>query len=157
FTNAPAGTTISFAIASGPGSLSASSCTTVGATGSCTVNLVSSTAGTTVVNASTTVSVGGLTLTRTTNNAAGNSNSANKNWADDAVRTDVHNANHDVITSVTSGTSVHDKVFVTKVAGTAAAVPAPTGNVVFHLYATADCTGSSTDQTVALGADGTAE
>ena len=73
------------------------------------------------------------------------------------MRTDVHNANHDVVTSVSSGTSVHDKVFVTKLAGTPAAVPAPTGNVTFHRYSTIDCTGASVDQTVALAADGTAE
>jgi hypothetical protein len=77
--------------------------------------------------------------------------------ADDGVRTDVHNATHGVVTSVTSGTSVHDKVFVTKLAGTPASVPAPAGNVTFHRYATIDCTGATVDETVALGADGTAE
>ena len=52
---------------------------------------------------------------------------------------------------------MHDKVFVTKAAGTPAAVPAPTGNVTFHRYTTIDCTGASVDETVALAADGTAE
>ena len=86
-----------------------------------------------------------------------NSGPATKLWADAAVRTDIHNANHDVVTTVQSGHVVHDKVFVTKPAGTPAAVPAPTGNVTFHRYATIDCTGASVDETVALAADGTAE
>ena len=38
FVNAPAGTQISFATASGPGSIAGSPCSTVGATGSCTVD-----------------------------------------------------------------------------------------------------------------------
>ena len=50
--------------------------------------------GTTVVNASTTLTVSGVSLTRTTNGAAGNSGPATKLWADAAVRTDVHNAAH---------------------------------------------------------------
>jgi uncharacterized repeat protein (TIGR01451 family) len=158
FVNAPAGTSISFAIVSGPGSFTtANPCTTVGATGSCTITLVSNTPGTTVVRATTTVSVGGVALTRTTDGTGANSGTASKNWADAAVRTDVHNAGHDVVLSVSSGTSVHDKVFVTKLAGTPASIPAPTGNVTFHRYSTIDCTGASVDVTVALGADGTAE
>ena len=39
-----------------------------------------------------------------------------------------------VVTSVVSGTVVHDKVFVDRMAGTPASVPNPTGNVVFHRY-----------------------
>jgi large repetitive protein len=54
------------------------------------------------------------------------------------------------VTTVTAGTVVHDQVFVAQAAGTPSAVPAPAGNVVFHRYATLDCTGTSTDQTVAL-------
>ena len=37
--------------------------------------------------------------------------------ADATVRTDIHNASHAVVTTVASGTVVHDKVFVTKFAG----------------------------------------
>ena len=37
-----------------------------------------------------------------------------------------------------------------RVSGTPAAVPNPTGTVVFHRYATIDCTGTATDQSVAL-------
>jgi uncharacterized repeat protein (TIGR01451 family) len=47
---------------------------------------------------------------------------------------------------------VHDKVFVAKTTTTPAAVPDPTGNVVFHRYTTIDCTGTPTNQTVALTA-----
>src|SRR6266542_1619439 len=82
FVNAADGTTISFAIASGPGSLGASSCTTSGGTGSCTVTLSSATPGTTVVNATSTVLVGGVSLTFTTNGSGGNSGPANKTWVD---------------------------------------------------------------------------
>ncbi len=52
---------------------------------------------------------------------------------------------------------VHDKVFVERVAGTPASVPNPSGTVVFHRYTTIDCTGSPTDETKTLAADGTAE
>ena len=45
---------------------------------------------------------------------------------------------------------MHDQAFVAKAAGTPDAAPAPAGNVVFHRYATIDCTGTPTDQTVAL-------
>jgi hypothetical protein len=43
------------------------------------------------------------------------------------------------------------------VAGTPVGVPDPTGNVVFHRYASVDCTGSPVDETKALAGDGTAE
>jgi hypothetical protein len=130
---------------------------TVGATGSCTVTLTSGTPGTTVISASVTTVVNTVTLTRTTNGTGGNSVPAQKLWADAAVRTEIHNASHAVITTATSGDVVHDKVFVTKAAGTPAAVPNPTGSVVFHRYTGLNCTGASTDETVALAADGTAE
>jgi hypothetical protein len=82
FANAPAGTVISFSKVSGPGTLSASSCTTAGTTGSCTVTLTNtSTAGTTVVRATTTLSVGGRSLTRTTaDGKPGDSPDATKIW-----------------------------------------------------------------------------
>src|SRR5262249_45377838 len=63
FVSAPAGTSITF-IKSGPGSFTTPNpCTTVGTTGSCTVTLTSNTAGTTLVNAAVTTSLGGLTVT----------------------------------------------------------------------------------------------
>src|SRR5262249_28858429 len=67
FVNAPAGTTIGFAILSGPGSfVGPDSCTTSDASGSCTVVISSLTTGTTTIRATTTVSVGGVSLTRST-------------------------------------------------------------------------------------------
>jgi hypothetical protein len=159
FVNAPAGTTITFTIDSGPGSFvgGVSSCNTVAATGSCTVTITSAVPGTTVVSAHTTVSVAGVSVTRDTNGTGGNSGPATKLWVDSAVRTDIHNATHSVITTAQPGDVVHDKVFVTKAAGTPAAVPNPTGQVTFHRYSTIDCTGPAVNETVNLAADGTAE
>jgi hypothetical protein len=89
FVNAPAGTKITFAKVSGPGAfVGASECLTVGTTGSCSVDLKSDTAGTTVVSASTTVQVGPLTLTRSTNGNAGSGGSGNatKHWVNGYVK-----------------------------------------------------------------------
>ncbi len=47
---------------------------------------------------------------------------------------------------------MHDRVFVARTAGTPAAVPNPTGSVVFHRYPTINCTGTAVNQTVALTA-----
>ena len=157
FVNAPAGTSVTVSVTSGPGTITGSPCLTVLATGSCTVTLNSATPGTSVISASVTTVVNTVTLTRTTNGTGANSAPAQKLWADSAVRTDIHNASHAVITSASAGDVVHDKVFVTKAAGTPAAVPNPTGSVVFHRYTSLNCTGASVDQTVALAADGTAE
>ena len=150
FANAPNGTPISFTIDSGPGAFtSANPCTTSGGTGNCSITLVSSVPGATVVSAHVTLSVAGLSLTRNTDGTGGNSGPATKMWAAATVRTDIMTASGPV-TAVTAGTVVHDQVFVAKAAGTPDAVAAPAGNVVFHRYATLDCTGTPTDQTVAL-------
>jgi uncharacterized repeat protein (TIGR01451 family) len=151
FANAPAGTTITFSL-TGPASfVGPGSCQTIGTTGSCTVVISSSTVGTSTIKASTDVTVSGIALHRATGDAkAGDSADASKLWADDSARTDILNASGAVVTTVVSGTSVHDKVFVARTAGTPAGVPDPTGSVIFHRYATIDCTGSSTNQTVAL-------
>ena len=74
---------------------------------------------------------------------------ATKNWGDDTARTDILNASNAVVTTVQAGTVVHDQV-PSRRAGTPAAVPNPTGHVVFHRYTTVDCTGAPTDQSVAL-------
>jgi uncharacterized repeat protein (TIGR01451 family) len=151
--NASEGTTISFSIVSGPGTFvgGANTCTTIGTTGSCSVQVTSSAPGATVVRTATDVGVGGLTLHRATGDAnAGDSADASKNWGDATVRTDILNAAGSVVTSVAPGLAVHDKVFVARAAGTPTSVPNPTGNVVFHRYATTDCTGTSVDDSVAL-------
>src|SRR5262249_42630443 len=118
-------------------------------TGSCTITLVSNATGATVVSAHVTVAVAGLTLTRNTDGTGGSSGPATKLWAAATVRTDVISASGPG-TQVTAGGVVHDQVFVAKAAGTPAAVAAPAGNVVFHRYPTLDCTGTPSDQTVAL-------
>ena len=75
-----------------------------------------------------------------------------KLWADDTARTDILNAQGTVITTAVAGTVVHDKVFVQRTAGTPANVPNPTGSVVFHRYASINCSGTAVNQTVALSA-----
>jgi phosphoheptose isomerase len=159
FVNAPNGTSINFAL-SGPASfVGPSSCTTTGGSGSCAVVITSTTTGTTTIKASTDVSMGGVTVHRESGDSkAGDSADATKLWADDTARTDILNAPGNVVTTVVAGTIVHDKVFVARTAGTPAAVPNPTGNVVFHRFSTIDCSGAATDQTVTLtpGATSTA-
>ena len=83
--NAPAGTVITFAIASGPGSLSANQCATLGTTGSCSVTLNSSQPGVTLVNAATSVEVEGLVLSRSTNGQGANSDNLQKRWVDGLI------------------------------------------------------------------------
>ena len=85
FVNAKDGTVIKFVKVSGPGTLSASSCTTSGGTGSCSVTLISSTAGTTVVKATTDVSVIGFLLHRETDGMARNSGPAMKTFVDATI------------------------------------------------------------------------
>jgi hypothetical protein len=56
------------------------------------------------------------------------------------VVTEIHNASHAVVTTITAGTSVHDKATVSGTAGT------PTGTVTFTWYtASLACTGASVD------------
>jgi uncharacterized repeat protein (TIGR01451 family) len=151
FANAPNGTTINFSLAGPASFVGPGSCTTAGATGSCTVVISSSTVGTSTIKASTDVTVSGLVLHRESGDAkAGDSTNATKLWADDSARTDILNASGAVVTTVVSGTIVHDKVFVSRDAATPVGVPDPTGSVIFHRFATIDCTGPTTNQTVAL-------
>ena len=77
----------------------------------------------------------------------GDSADAVKLWGDASARTDILNAQGTVITTAVAGTVVHDKVFVARPAGTPASVPNPTGSVVFHRYATINCTGAAVNQT----------
>src|SRR5262249_40033157 len=78
---APAGTLIDFT-KTGVGTFSgANPCSTVAATGSCTIQLTSAVTGQTVVSAHTNITVGGVALDRTTNGTAGNSGPAPKTCA----------------------------------------------------------------------------
>lgn len=163
FANAPDGTTITFVILAGSvGAFDGpASCLTAGGTGSCTVQIKSTTPGTTTVQASTTVSVGGISLTRTTGDGL-HSDGANavKLWADDVVTTNVRDTGGADVTGTTlaGGTVVHDEATVTKAIGTPAAVPNPTGTVDFTLFNTNNCTGNpiATDPGKALNASGVA-
>jgi hypothetical protein len=87
FVNAPADTLITFSITGGPGSfVGASTCTTVGSTGSCTVQISSPTAGTTTIHAATDVTVGGVSLHRETDGTGLNSVDAIKHWVAPATK-----------------------------------------------------------------------
>jgi hypothetical protein len=165
YVNAPAGTLISFSLTNAGGATASfvgpNTCLTVAATGSCTVVISSSTTGTTTIKATTTVSVGGVALVRTTGDGKlGDSADANKTWSDSVVTTQVHDPAHNDITNteVTAGTVVHDEATVSKAAGTPAAVPAPTGTVTFTLYDNGTCNGAvlATDPNKPLNASGVA-
>ena len=93
--NAPVGTVINFTT-SGPGDLSAPSCTTVGTTGSCTVTLTSLVVGTTVVNASVDALTDGLLIIRNTSGTAGNSGPATKKWVDAKIEINPENATNPI-------------------------------------------------------------
>jgi uncharacterized repeat protein (TIGR01451 family) len=154
FENAPSGTTINFSLTNSGGATAAfvgsSSCTTSGGTGSCTVVISSLSSGTTTIKATTDVDVGGVLLHRETNSTDSNSGPASKFWADDTARTEIRDSSNNVVTSVKAGTVVHDMVFVERTANTPSSVPSPVGTVIFHRYATADCSGTPTDQSVVL-------
>jgi hypothetical protein len=160
-TNAPAGTVCTVNIVSGPGTPASQNCTTVGSTGTCDVVITSNTPGTTTLQATTTLSVLGVTLTRTTGDAhAGDGPNATKLWADDTVNTKVRDAAGNDITgqAVAGGTVVHDEATVAKVAGTPASVPNPTGTVSFTLYNNGSCNGTvvATDPNKPLNGNGVA-
>jgi uncharacterized repeat protein (TIGR01451 family) len=68
--------------------------------------------------------------------------------------TAIHNANHDVVTTVALGTTVHDAATVTSTNSTAK----PTGNVNFTFYTNSNCTGEGTSAgSHALDANGIAD
>jgi hypothetical protein len=90
WTKAPAGTTVTFA-RDGAGSFDgAGTCDTAGTTGACSIRITSPVAGTTTVGASATVTVHGVTITRSTgtavNTAAGGSGPITKEWVDGSIR-----------------------------------------------------------------------
>jgi hypothetical protein len=88
---APNGTTINFSLSNSGGATATfvggiSSCLTTGGTGSCDVSITSPTAGTTTITATTTLSVLGVSLTRTTGDTnAGDGPSAVKTWVDASI------------------------------------------------------------------------
>jgi hypothetical protein len=67
-----------------------------------------------------------------------------------SVVTAIENAKGQTVTEAPIGSSVHDTVTVSGTQGT------PTGNVTFQLFAATDCTGTKTDETTTLDANGTA-
>jgi hypothetical protein len=130
---APDGTVVDFSIVSGPGTLASPSCTVSNGLGTCTDVLTSSVAGTTVVQATTTVVVNGVTLVRTTGDSVpGDSANAVKVW---------HKVQPTITTTQsaggTIGISVSDK-------GTVAGGLNPSGTVSFSLFGPTDttCTGT---------------
>ena len=154
FVNAPAGTVITFTITNAGGAnatfVGASTCTIQDTSGSCNIVISSTAAGTTTVRGATDVTVNGIALHRETDAAATNSAAATKSWADATARTDILDANGNVVTAVQAGTIVHDKAFVARTAATPASLANPTGTVVFHRFTTGDCTGTPTNQTVTI-------
>ena len=145
--NAPNGTAITFSLRRGPRAafVGPSSCTTAGGTGSCTVVISRTTTGTTTIKASDRRRrSAALTLHRESGTAkAGDSADATKLWADDTARTDILNASGSVVTTVVSRHG-RPRQGVRRAGRPERrrAVPNPTGNVVFHRYATIDCTGT---------------
>ncbi len=85
FVNAPAGTLITTSLTNTGGAtatfVGGNTCTTSGTTGSCTVTISSPTGGETMIHATTTVVIGGVTVTRATGDShTGDSADAIKDW-----------------------------------------------------------------------------
>jgi hypothetical protein len=130
---APDGTVVDFSIVSGPGSLASPSCTVSNGLGTCTDVLTSDVAGTTVVQATTTVVVNGVTLVRTTGDSVpGDSANAVKVW---------HKVQPTITTTQSAGGTIGVAASDTaKVAGGLN----PSGTVSFSLFGPTDttCTGT---------------
>jgi uncharacterized repeat protein (TIGR01451 family) len=95
--NAPAGTVVSFTTVNGNGTLSADTCTTAGTTGECSIMLNATTPGATTLHASTTVGVGGSTLSRATADAKpGDSGDAVKTFVDANIQITPPTANNPI-------------------------------------------------------------
>ena len=131
---APDGTVVSLSIVSGPGSLASPNCTISNGLGTCTDVLTSNVEGTTVVNASVTVTVDGVTLHRSTNDSVpGDSPNAVKHWGK-------------VQPSISTTQSAGGTIGLTSVSDTATVSGGlnPTGTVTFQLFAPGDDTCSGT-------------
>jgi hypothetical protein len=148
FGNPPNGTvTVTFTLANSAGATATfdgpSSCSIVN--GICTVNIKSPTPGITTVNATTTVTVGGVPLSRGTGagqiQGPGGSGPASKLW----IATQVLNSSNNPTTTFAAPATVHDQF---------TAAPGVIGTVTFTLYDTNNCSGSpdasNAPQTVAL-------
>jgi hypothetical protein len=130
---APDGTVVSFSLVSGPGSLASPSCTISNGLGTCTDVLTSDVAGTSVINASTTVVVDGVTLHRSTNDSVpGDSVNAVKNW---------HKVQPSITTTQSAGGTIGVSVSDT---ATVSGGHNPTGTVTFQLFGSGDSTCSGT-------------
>jgi hypothetical protein len=108
------------------------------------VVITSSVAGENEIQAETTVEVGGVSLTRKTEDHLGlDSPNAHKTFVEITVTTKVLDAqNNDITgTTVNAGTVVHDQATVMLAAGTPVGVPVPTGNVTFTLFSGTECSG----------------
>src|SRR5205814_8592352 len=107
------------------GTLSANGCTTVGTTGECSISLVSSTAGVTILRASTSVEVGGLKLDRATGDGiAGDSADAVKTFVDANIQITPATANNPIGTNHTLTGHVNVNT------GTGGYVNAPSGTTI---------------------------
>src|SRR5262249_7389462 len=108
----------------GPGSFVAgSTCTTNG--GSCSIQITSAVPGVTTIKASTTVVVGGVTLTRATGDTnAGDSASAQKTWVDANIQISPLTATNEVGTPHTFTAHVNVNT------GTGGYVSAPDGTTI---------------------------
>src|SRR5262249_22240824 len=127
FQNALDGTTISFS-KTGPGTFTPASnqCTVMGGTGSCQITLNSASTGVSTVTATTTLSVGGLSVTRSTDGTGSNSGPAVKPWVDAQISISPNAKNPD-------GAPHTFTVTVQKDTGTGTFVPAAGEHVGFTL------------------------
>jgi len=147
FVNAPDLTTVNLTLTNsggasatfttGPGTgTNATSCTTSGGTGTCTASIRSTTTGTTTIVAMTTVTVGGLPVTRSTGDGLpGDSPPATKTW------------------TPTPTTTATNQEFIPQDSATvSAAFGTPTGTVTFQLFQdSSTCSGTPVySQTVTL-------
>jgi LPXTG-motif cell wall-anchored protein len=125
---APNGTVVSFTLVSGPGTLASPSCTITNGLGTCTDVLTSSVAGTSVVQAATTVVVDEVTLHRTTNDSVpGDSVNAVKNW---------HKVQPSIVTVQSAGGTIGTTLSDT---ATVSGGLNPTGTVTFQLFNNVTC------------------
>jgi hypothetical protein len=144
FVNAPDGTTCTVAIVSGPGTPTSQSCATSGGTGSCNVTITSAVTGVSAVQASTSPTVGGVPLSRSTGDGlAGDGPNAQKTWVDAKIAiapnaTNEINASHTF--TVTLLKDVGDGAGFVPAAGEHVDVALTDSNGAAHTAPTGTCT-----------------